>query len=117
VTRIIATGVLALAVAAIGGGAASTAEASKRVAILQLTGETPLKLRGTGFLAGERVRVRVLAGSSGKRKIVYATRGGSFVVAFPTVPFDRCNGLVAEAVGARGSQARLKFPQLLCPPN
>ena len=107
---------LALALVSIGFGAA-TAGVSKRSASLQLAGKDPVKLRGTGFLKGERVRVRVVAASAGKSKIVYAGPAGGFVVAFPTIPFDRCNAFFAEAVGARGSHARLKLPQPACPPN
>lgn len=116
VTRILMAVTLALAVTAIGVGA--TAEASKRTARLQLADQKPLKLRGVGFLAGEKVRVRVVAGTAKTSKVVYASRAGRFVAGFPTmVPVDRCNGLFAEAVGARGSRARLKLPQPLCPPN
>lgn len=116
--RLLTAAVLALAAVTIAVAPAATAETSKRTAKLQLAGGNPLTLRGVGFFAGERVRVRVVAGSAKKSKIVYAGRAGRFQVGFPTmIPFDRCNGLFAEAVGARGSLARLKLPQPLCPPN
>jgi hypothetical protein len=115
VTRVFIAVTLALAVTAIGVGA--TAEASKRTARLQLADQKPLKLRGVGFLAGEKVRVRVVAGSA-RTSNVDASRAGRFVAGFPTmIPFDRCSALFAEAVGARGSRARLKLPQPLCPPG
>lgn len=116
--RLLKAAVLALAAVTIAVAPAATAETSKRTAKLQLAGGNPLTLRGVGFFAGERVRVRVVAGSAKKSKIVYAGRAGRFQVGFPTlIPFDRCNGLFAEALGARGSLARLKLAQPLCPPN
>lgn len=109
--------VLALGVLAITVGSAG-AEVSKRSARLQLTAGDPVKIRGTGFLSGERVRVRVVAGHAGKRTTVSAGRAGVFVATFPTVSRDRCSGLFAEAVGNGGSHARLKLrAQPLCPPN
>jgi hypothetical protein len=108
--------VLALGVLAITIGSAG-AEVSKRSARLQLTAADPVKIRGTGFLGGERVRVRVVTGSAGKSKTVSAVRAGVFVATFPTISRDRCSGLFAEAVGNGCSHARLKLPQPLCPPN
>lgn len=115
--RLLTAVVLGLGVLAIGFGAASGGVA-KRTAHLQLVSGNPVKLRGTGFFRGERVRVRVVAGSAVKSKVVYAGRAGGFLVTFATISHHRCDALFAEAVGARGSQARLKPPpQPLCPPN
>lgn len=115
--RLLTAVVLMLGVIAIGLGAAS-AGAAKRTAHLQLITGSPLKLRGTGFLKGEKVRVRVVSGSREARKVVYAGRSGVFVAAFPGISHHRCDTLAAEAIGARGSEARLKpRPQPLCPPN
>jgi hypothetical protein len=117
VNRFLPVLVLALGVLAITVGSAG-AEVSKRSARLQLAAGNPVKIRGTGFLSGERVRVRVVAGSAGKRKTVSAGRSGVFVATFPTISRDRCSGLFAEAVGNGGSHAQLKLrPQQLCPPN
>lgn len=116
VNRFVTVLVLALGVLTIALGSAG-AEVSKRTPQLRLAAGDPVKLRGTGFLRGERVRVRVVARSAGKSKIVYAGRTGAFMTTFPTISRDRCSGLFAEAVGSGGSHARLKFPQPLCPPN
>jgi hypothetical protein len=106
---------LSLAVAAL-GGASVAAEAGKRAPKLQLAGTAPVKVRGLGFAAGERVRVTVVSDGTRKAKRVVATRLGLFQVGFPRVPFDRCNGFVAFAVGSEGSRTALKLPLAECPP-
>jgi hypothetical protein len=75
----------------------------------------PLTLRGTRFSARERVRVSVSTSVSAASRVT-ATRAGSFVVSFPGLSYDRCNGLLAVAVGSEGSRARLTA-QPLCPPR
>lgn len=117
--RLLTAVVLALGVLTIGLAGGAGGAVSKRSAHLQLVDGDPVKLRGSGFLRGERVRVRVVAGSAGKRKVAYAGRTGVFAVTFPTISLDRCSGgLFAEAAGSRGSQAQLKpRAQPACPPN
>jgi hypothetical protein len=116
--RAIAAIALVVCVSAIGvaAGALDRGSTSTRTARLHLADAAPLKLRGTGFVAGERVRVTVTA-ETRRTKRVSADRSGRFVTRVAGVGYDRCNGLLAQAVGSEGSLARLKLPQPLCPPN
>jgi hypothetical protein len=114
--RAITAIVLIVGVSAIGVAAGSVDGSSERRARLYLADAAPLVLRGTGFVAGERVRVTVSAESTRTRRVV-AGRSGRFVVRFAGVAYDRCNDLLAQAAGSEGSLARLKRPQPLCPPS
>jgi hypothetical protein len=98
---------LALSGAAAGGGG------SRKHPTLKLSGGMPLTMRGTHFVPRERVRVTV-SSTLTRTKQVTANGSGAFVVSFP-IALDRCSGLLATAVGARGSRVRLKMPQLGCP--
>jgi hypothetical protein len=93
------------------------ASTPERTASLRLVGTHPISLRGSRFLSGERVNV--VAASQGRRgsRAVTATPGGTFTVGFGSMPFDRCQGFVAVARGARGSFAVYKLPDLMCPPR
>jgi hypothetical protein len=88
---------------------------------LRAASSSPLVLKGQRFRAFERVRLTVTAGAERKRRLVRATRDGSFIASFPGLGIDRCNSNVwALAVGLRGSEASLrlgKLPQLQCPPG
>ena len=79
----------------------------------------PVVLVGSGFRAAERVRVTAQVNGDGYVRRVTATRAGTFRVSLGTdAVLDRCNSaFAARAVGARGSFAVLKLPELLCPPN
>jgi hypothetical protein len=105
---------LALALPAAAGVEASTA---KRIASLRLATAHPVAFRGSRFLAAERVVV--VASSNGRQRSRTVTAGaaGTFMVRFTSMPFDRCDGLVAVARGARGSFAVYKLPQVMCPPR
>jgi hypothetical protein len=94
--------------------AASTA---KRTALLRLAAPHPVSLRGSRFLSGERVTV--MASSQGRVRTKGVTAGatGTFVVRFTDMPFDRCQGFLAVARGARGSIAVYKLPDVMCPPR
>jgi hypothetical protein len=99
--------------------AAARVEAStaKRTASLRLASAHPVSLRGSRFLSGERVTV--VASSQGRirTRTVTAADAGTFVVRFTRLPFDRCEGFLAVARGARGSFAVYKLPDLMCPPR
>lgn len=98
--------------------AAAHVDASgERRAILRLATAHPVSLRGSQFLPGEQVTV--VAHSQGRvrtRKVI-AGAGGGFLARFANLPFDRCEGFLAVANGARGSKARFKLPELMCRPR
>jgi hypothetical protein len=114
--RVVAVALLAAGAFAVGVAAGSAGSDGNRTARLQLADTAPLTLRGTGFAPGERVRVTVTAMTTRTKRVV-AGRSGRFLVSLAGVPYDRCLGMSAQAVGSEGSLARLKLPQPLCPPN
>jgi hypothetical protein len=115
VVKVIAavTAALALAVPA----AAHVDSTGKRSAALKLAGSHPVSLRGSKFLAGERVTVTARSAGVKRSRTVTAGGAGAFVARFANLPFDRCQGFLAVARGARGSVATLKLPDLMCPPR
>jgi hypothetical protein len=108
-----AAGLLAVAC---GDGGASTdpASALKGRAVLHPASVQPLRLRGTGFRARERVRVTVTPSTTGAvTRRVRASRTGSFEVGFGAT--DACGGFEATAAGSHGSRASIQFSSLTCP--
>ena len=73
----------------------------------------PLKVKGTGFHARERVRVRITpsTGDAITRR-VRATGRGSFVVSFAGI--EACGGIEGVATGSRGSHASFQSSSLIC---
>ena len=87
--------------AAAGAGSASSC---LRSASLRLVDGDPVRIAGTGFCAGERVRVR-------------ADDGGEFRVRFAALTQDPCNTpVIASAWSGGDLRASLKHAQKLCPP-
>jgi hypothetical protein len=109
----------ALIVLALAVGVAGLAEGSRsrtdRGAKLTVVAMKPLTLRGTRFLAAEKVRLTVVAEGDRFVRRTTATSGGSFTQRFSTVTGDRCNRLLAVAIGSRGSRATIKPFQPACP--
>lgn len=99
----------------LGSVAAAAGASVSGSAKLRFVGTAPLKVKGTGFVPGERVVVRVKGMAGVSRKRTTAGRTGSWVLSFSR-PADRCDVLVVTALGTRGSRAGLKQPQPLCPP-
>jgi len=102
-------------------GAAASADGSvskpERRAKLAVVTTSPLTLRGTQFRPRENIRLRVeIEGERYTRRTV-AGRTGSFTQQFNSVAVDRCNQLIAVAIGSRGSQATVKYFEPLCPPS
>jgi hypothetical protein len=100
---------------AVAGLAAGSDAQPERRAHLTVVTTQPLVLRGTGFLAAEKVRLTVVA--DGERMVRRPTTGrtGRFLQRLPTVSLDRCEPVVAVAIGSRGSRASIKPFQLGCP--
>lgn len=110
---LLAAALLLLALVPAGAAVDTTASGKAR---LRLLDSTPVKIRGTGFAAGERVVVRVIGLAGLTRKRTIAGAKGGWTLTFPNLAYDRCGGLIVNAVGNEGSRAGLKLPQPLCPP-
>ena len=83
---------------------------------LQLAGAQPVKLAGSGFCAGERLRVRARAGESTRVRRVRAGESGGFRVRLGQLHYDPCSSeFRASARSAGELRASLKRPQKLCP--
>ena len=109
-----AAAVLLVLAALVTSGAAATGDRTSRPT-LKLTSGTPLRVAGSHFLPGERVRVAAITSRKASKQVV-ANADGNFVVTLG-IAYDRCNGLIVTAIGSRGSRARLKRPELMCPPR
>jgi hypothetical protein len=85
---------------------------------LHLVTTEPLTVRGAHFRSHERVRVTEHVNTAKRTLIVRASATGAFRVVFsPPYSVDPCvESLRVTAVGGRGSNAALKFPQRACPP-
>ncbi len=70
--------------------------------------KAPLRVKGTGFVPGERVHVELVGRES---RIVTASSSGSFRVSFPS---DRCESVAVTATGSKGSRASFNLSQALC---
>jgi hypothetical protein len=115
--RIAVTILCLCAVCAVTLSATAATNATRR-ATLQLTDREPLTLKGTRFLARERVRVTVTLDARRYVRWARANRLGMFVARFGDVHLDRCHNFIGRALGNGGSQATLKLPpHPLCPPQ
>jgi hypothetical protein len=90
---------------------ATAASAVGRTAHVGITAMSPFTVRGTGFLAHERVTVTVFAKTTRTKSVTAGARGG-FTAAFSAVTVGRCEGFAIRAKGNRGSIAAFKiFPE------
>jgi hypothetical protein len=94
------------------GGSPSQPDRGAKLTVVKMQ---PLTLRGTRFLTAERVRLTVVAGGDRFVRSTTANSDGSFTQSFPAVMVDRCNRLIAVAIGSRGSRAAIRPFQLACP--
>jgi hypothetical protein len=106
--------ILALGLVLLGSTIAGGGESAAKPT-LKLSRGVPLTFRGTHFRSSEKVRVTVKVELK-RTKLTKANSSGGFVVRFQDA-YDRCSGLLATAVGERGSRAMLKLPPLGCPPR
>jgi hypothetical protein len=117
-------GVVVLAVVVIGfsvpaalgsfGRSSSAAKAQSAVArarIIAAAGN-PIRVRGFGFKARERVRVWI-AGNTGTTKRVTASARGRFAVNLTTG--TNCPNVTVKAAGNRGSRASYRVSSPVCP--
>ena len=103
---------LAVVLVPVGSAADHTVAGHAKLRFLSMA---PLKVKGTGFVPGERIVVGAKGTAGVSRKRTFAGGTGSWVLSLSR-PADRCNAVVVTAVGSRGSRASLKQPQPLCPP-
>jgi hypothetical protein len=104
-------GAIVLAVAAI----VPAGLAASAVPHLRIVDEAPLRLRGTGFKARERVTLKVTLGQTTVKRLVTTTAGGSFTAVFTKLRLDRCQPLRVEAAGAKGDRASFQLETFGCP--
>jgi hypothetical protein len=108
------TGALALAALALtacGQSAAPSASStSPQRPELRPTSQSPLRVAGTGFRPGEKVRL--VADAPHKQvKNARADSSGSFTAAFPGLS---CGSITVTATGSKGSRAEFNFSQIAC---
>lgn len=106
-----ALGVAVCAVLALTGSAALGAG---RAATLAVADRDPLVIRGTRFLPREKVTLLVSAPVPRTRTLRAGPRGG-FTTVF-RITLDRCDELVVQAIGSRGSRAKVDVGQVACAP-
>ena len=93
-------------------GAGSTAKAPRQAKLLP-AGSTPLKVRGSGFRAGERVRLKATGGVGRPvSRTLVANANGAFVATFPSM--NACQSPTVTASGSRGSHASFNYSQIAC---
>ncbi len=111
---LLAAALLSLALVPASAAVDATAGGKAKLRLLE---STPVKIQGTGFVARERVTVRLIGLAGVTRKRVTAGRRGGWTLTFPQQSHDRrCGAVIVSAVGNRGSRAGLKLPPRLCPP-
>jgi hypothetical protein len=112
--RFLAAGAVLAALALLVGSAQGHSGAPK----LRLVDASPLRIVGSGFSSGERVRVRARAGGAKRTRHVRANADGRFRVRFARLAQDPCSeSMSATAVGSDGHRATLKHVRRQCPPD
>ena len=86
---------------------------------MRLVSVAPVLDLGRAFKPFERVRLIVPSRDVTAQRTLRASRLGAFRTTFVSITItDRCSmDLLVRAVGARGSRAAAKLPQLQCPPS
>jgi hypothetical protein len=92
----------------------STDSTSKvpRQAKLLPAGATPLKVKGTGFRPGERVRLKAIGAGQPISRNIVANANGAFVATFRSM--NACQSPTVTASGSRGSHASFNYSQIAC---
>lgn len=106
-----ALGVAVCAVLALTG---STALGAGRGATLAVADREPLTIRGSRFLPREKVRLLVSGPVPLTRTVRAGSRGGFTTVL--RLRLGRCDELVVQAIGSRGTRAQLDVGQTACAP-
>ena len=93
--------------ASAGGREAGSRDVAAK-AQLRLADLRPLAVSGTGFRAGETVRVTAITGVGAGTKNDQAGAAGRIDVRFPRLKLDRCPSYLISARGDKGSRATLR---------
>ena len=107
-----ALGVAVCAVLALTG---STALGAGRSGTLAVVDREPLTIRGSRFLPREQVTLLVSAPVPLTRTLRAGSRGG--VTTVLRLRLDRCDELVVQAIGSRGTRAQLDVGLPACAPS
>lgn len=104
------------AIAAVVINQSTSSDSSSKVprqAKLLPASSTPLKVKGTRFKPGERVRLKATGGVGRpvSRNLV-ANANGAFVATFPSM--NACQSPTVTASGSRGSHASFNYSQIAC---
>ena len=104
---------LGVAVCAVLFLTAASASGADRRAALTIADREPLTIRGTRFAPNESVRLLVVSGVVQRARSVRAGSRGGFTAVF-RIGLDRCDALVVQALGSRGSRAHVDLLQTAC---
>ena len=94
----------------------TVAAAAERRPVLTALDWTPLVVRGSGFRAGEHVRIMLLTTRPLRATARTASRVGSFTARIELTPILCQRARSVVAVGDHGSRAGLKIDQSTCWP-
>jgi hypothetical protein len=92
----------------------STQASSSRTPRLEIASTAPLIVDGRGFVPGERVKLLVTAGRPLARVVSAGPRGG--FRARWQISTGRCEAVVVQAIGSRGSRAMVDLTAPDCAP-
>jgi hypothetical protein len=84
-------------------------------AVLTIVSVDPLTLRGKRFVPGERIKF-IMGSPIPRMKAARADALGRVTVSFKITP-GRCDGVVVQAFGSRGSRAMADAPVPGCAPG
>jgi hypothetical protein len=86
---------------------------SAAVPRLSVVDVSPLTVKGVGF--APRERVRLVATVDHATRWSRAGAGGAFVLRFSGIAVPSCTAFSVRALGATGTRAIVRVPQLECP--
>jgi hypothetical protein len=82
---------------------------------LALVGTKPVAVRGTHFIATERVTVTAKVGGKTARELMVASQAGAFVARFTELHPSLCSSYFIHAAGNKGSWANYRFTPSCAP--
>ena len=113
VVRSVALG--ALAAVAVAATSVATASTTAKPALRLTRGTDAIVVHGSGFYAGERVLVKLVATTT-RTQTVRTRVVGTFAARFGGASVNACDAVFVQAVGRRGDRAVLKiFPRACLP--